>query len=113
MMARARTTQRHDLPSLLQHIAEVCPLPAAAQRVLALCSMDEAAIPEVAEALSCDPAMTAQVLRVANSAIYARPRTVTTLQQAVMTLGLMELRNIAAAMSLLAAFRSREELSLE
>jgi HD-like signal output (HDOD) protein len=91
----------------------VCPLPATAQRILVLANSEEASTAEISEAISCDPAMAAQVLRIANSAIYARSRRVVDLQQALVTVGLDEVRNIAAAMALLAAFRSPEELSLE
>jgi HD-like signal output (HDOD) protein len=102
-----------SLSELLDHITEVCPLPATAQRILALSNSDDSKTKEISEAISCDPAMAAQVLRIANSAIYARPRRVVDLQQALVTIGLDEVRNIAAAMALLAAFRSPEEISLE
>lgn len=102
----------HDIDALLDHVVEVCPLSATTQRVLALTSGDTASIPEVARVISTDPALAAAVLSVANSAAYGMGK-VDRLEVAVMRLGLRELHNLAAAMALFAAFRSKAELSLQ
>lgn len=102
----------HDIDALLDRVVEVCPLSATTQRVLALTSGDTASIPEVARVISTDPALAAAVLSVANSAAYGVGK-VDRLEVAVMRLGLRELHNLAAAMALFAAFRSKAELSLQ
>jgi len=102
----------HGTDALLDRVVEVCPLPATTQQVLALTSGDTASIPEVARVLSTDPALAAAVLSVANSAAYGMGK-IDRLETAVMRLGLRELHNLAAAMALFAAFRSRAELSLQ
>lgn len=108
------TTSDHgSMSNLIDRITEVCPLPATAQRILFLSNSDASNTSEISEAIACDAAMATQVLRIANSAIYARSRRVVDLQQALITIGLDEVRNIAAAMALLAAFRSPEEVALE
>lgn len=101
------------VPALLDRISEVCPLPAAAQRVLSLTSQAEPDAKEIVDALGCEPAMAAEVLRIANSAAYSRSRRVTDLHQSVMMIGFRSLRDMAAAMSLLAAFASDREISGE
>jgi HD-like signal output (HDOD) protein len=98
--------------ALLDQVVEVCPLPGTTQRVLALTSGDSASIPEVARVISTDPALAAAVLSVANSAAYGMGH-VDRLEMAVMRIGLRELHNLAAAMALFAAFRTKAEHSLQ
>ncbi len=99
----------HDVVSRVQ---EVCPLPATTQRVVALTSNPDVQLEEVAQAIACDVALTAEVMRIANSAAYGRSRQVADLAQAVMTLGLNEIHLMATAMAMLVAFRSEHEISL-
>ncbi|HEY5957536.1 MAG TPA: HDOD domain-containing protein, partial [Polyangiaceae bacterium] len=94
---------------LLDRVAEVCPLPKSADRLLELTGSDRASIPEVARVISTDPALAAAVLRIANSAIFGGGN-VDRLETAVMRMGLRDLHDMAAAMSLFAAFRNRGEL---
>jgi HD-like signal output (HDOD) protein len=97
---------------LLERVAEVCPLPATAQRVMTLTASERSTIPEVAQVISTDPALAAAVLRIANSATYGASRT-GELEVAIMRMGLQELHELSAAMSMLAAFRNPGELSLQ
>lgn len=93
---------------LLDRVAEVCPLPKSSERLLELTRSETATIAEVANVIATDPALAAAVLRIANSAIYAGG-TVDRLETAIVRIGLRELHNMAAAMSLFAAFRNRGE----
>ena len=94
---------------LLDRVTEVCPLPKTAERLLQLTASDRASIPEVARLIVTDPALAAAVLRIANSAVFGGGN-VDRLETAVMRMGLRELHDMAAAMSLFAAFRNRGEL---
>ncbi len=97
---------------LLDRVAEVCPLPATAQRVMVLTASERSTISEVAQVISTDPALAAAVLRIANSATYGASRT-GELEVAILRMGLSELHELSAAMSMLAAFRNPGELSLQ
>ena len=97
---------------LLERITEVAPIPAAANRVIALTSKDDARIAEVAQAVAADSALAAETMRIANSSLYSGSAVIGDLEQAIMRLGLNELRNMAAAMAMIAAFRSDSKLSL-
>jgi HD-like signal output (HDOD) protein len=104
---RDTIVDRIDL--LLDRVAEVCPLPRTAQRLLELTASERTSIPEVARLIATDPALAAAVLRIANSAVFGGGN-VDRLETAVMRMGLRELHDMAAAMSLFAAFRNRGEL---
>jgi HD-like signal output (HDOD) protein len=97
------------IDQLLDRVAEGCPLPKTADRLLQLTASDRAGIPEVARVIATDPALAAAVLRIANSAIYGGGN-VDRLETAVLRMGMRELHDMAAAMSLFAAFRNRGEL---
>ena len=55
--------------------------------------------PELARLIQRDVALAGQVMRVANSALYARRTPVVTLPQAIAWLGIREIRNIAFAVA--------------
>jgi HD-like signal output (HDOD) protein len=65
---------------------------------------EETSAAEVARILACDQALTARVLRLANSAFYAPREPVRSAQQAVIMLGLSTVRAITLKASVLAAF---------
>jgi HD-like signal output (HDOD) protein len=100
---------------LLDRVADICPFPATAQRLMVLVNEDRTPIDAIAAAVLCDPALTTQVLRVSNSAAFrhAGVEPVRDLRQALVTIGLEELRVMAGAMALLATFATRDELSLD
>src|ERR1700730_8538554 len=74
-----------DLESLVQ--IELPPLPGVAMRVAALTQDLNSSTRMVAEAIACDPILTARILRVANSPLYCLERYVTALPMAVNAIG--------------------------
>lgn len=98
-------------PELRERIRTLCPVPATAQRVIDLTSRDTSDIREIAEAIAMDASLAAELMRLANSALLGRRRKVDTLEQAVVSVGLRELHEMATAMGMLAAFASDHELS--
>lgn len=99
------------LLKLLDDAVKLCPLPATTQRVMRLAESDKASIASIVQAISNDPALATAVLRVANSAMYTGPK-LAQLDGAVIRIGLRELRELSAAMSLLASFRSRDGVQI-
>jgi putative nucleotidyltransferase with HDIG domain len=69
-------------------------LPAVAQAALDLVNDPEAHVGEFARLVEKDPPIAARFLSVANSALYSRGRKVTTLEEAVMRLGLYGSRDL-------------------
>jgi HD-like signal output (HDOD) protein len=104
-----------NVNELLDRVMDICPFPATAQRLMALVNDSSSPFEAIAAAVQCDPALATQVLRVANSAAFrhAGVEPVRDLRQALVTVGLSELRIMAGAMALLATFASRDELSLD
>jgi HD-like signal output (HDOD) protein len=99
------------LLELLARIQEVCPLPATSQRVTQLAADPKARIEQLAGLIATDPALASEVMRIANSAAFGRSRQVSELETAVVMIGMSEIQRMAAAMAMLAAFRTKDELT--
>lgn len=69
----------------------------AAPRILATLYKAGVSAREVAQVIGQEPGMTASVLRVANSPLYGQSRVVSTIDHAVLLLGLDTVRGVAAA----------------
>jgi HD-like signal output (HDOD) protein len=99
------------LQRLLEKVGEVCPVPEAATRVMSVAGDQRANVRQVAEAIAVDPGLAAQLMRIANSSAFGMSGRIRDLEHAVAVVGLGEIRDMAAAMAMLAAFRSHNELA--
>jgi HD-like signal output (HDOD) protein len=111
MKASAQANENSDLDRVL-HAAmadeslELPPPPEIASEVMRLTRGDaaegessDASSAALAQLIQRDLALAGQVMRVANSALYARRTPVVTLSQAIAWLGIREIRNIAFAVA--------------
>ena len=78
-----------DLPTLPQVVA----------KVMQIVSNPMASAADLNEVIAVDQALTAKVLRLANSAYYGFPKEITTIPQAVVILGFNTIRNLALSVS--------------
>jgi len=88
------------LESRLESELELPVLPEAAARIVALCDDDDTDARTLESVLERDPSLTACVLKVANSSMYASAERIVSLQHAVSRLGMATLRNLALTASL-------------
>ncbi len=79
--------------------------PPVAMKVLELAQQPDIDLAKVAEAVSADPAIAAKVMRIANSAMYARRRQSANLRQALITLGLNATLTLALSFTLVRTLR--------
>ncbi|MBL8060394.1 MAG: HDOD domain-containing protein [Chthonomonas sp.] len=86
---------RLPIQAILRQTQDLPVLPGAIMRVIQLTGNSDATSRAVAEAIGMDQAVTAKVLRLANSSFYGLPRKVTSLQEAVILLGFRTVRLIA------------------
>lgn len=69
--------------------------PAIALRILEAVKKGDASFGELAQIISVDPALTAKILKVANSSFYSMPNKVNTIEKALSVLGMNITKNIA------------------
>jgi diguanylate cyclase (GGDEF)-like protein len=97
----------------LQHCTTLPSLPAVALRVIALANSPDSHMSELCDTLAHDPALTAKLLRVANSAFYQSRRKPTNVREAVGLMGMRASIMIALSFSLANAFRSQSGARLD
>ena len=75
-------------------------LPAIALKIIELVQQDEGDIDSIAETISLDAALSTKLLKTVNSSFYGLPKTVGSMNQAVMVLGLNSVKTLALGFSL-------------
>lgn len=91
---------------ILQRVSTLPPLPAAIGRLLRLVNDPDVDFQEIARTISLDQTLTAQLLRIANSAFYGFSQQIRTVQQATVILGRYAVRNMALSLAM-ATLRGR------
>lgn len=84
---------------LTHNLGDLPPLPQVATRIIRISAKSDTSSKELQRLIRTDQALAAQVLKVANSAMFGRVREVSTLTQAIMTLGFFTTRSVALASS--------------
>jgi diguanylate cyclase (GGDEF)-like protein len=74
--------------------------PAIATKIIELSSCETSGLSDVADVVSIDPALSAKLLRMANSPLYIKQRKIENLRQAILLFGLNGTLNIALSFSL-------------
>ena len=97
----------------ITQIRELPTLPDIYSRLVALTDTDSAniSVSDIEQIIRQDPALTATLLRIVSSPLYAAHRTVVTVAQAVRLLGFDALRHLVLAVSVISLFQ-REQDSL-
>jgi diguanylate cyclase (GGDEF)-like protein len=101
------------LKSQLQRAVNFPSPPTLAMRIIDLMSGPDVDIAEVAAVISKDPGMTAKMLRVANSGLYAKRRKSENLRQAIIALGLNAASTIALSFSLVDHFKKTKGTGID
>lgn len=92
---------------LEQSLKELPPLPTAVAKVLDETNRMEPDMHRIDEIISGDQALASKVLRIVNSAYYGLSRQVTSVGQAVLILGIQQVRTITLSVGSIAAFSSK------
>ena len=86
---------------LLESAPEAIPLPQTTVFLIRLLNQPESTVDDLTDVLEQDQALSARMLRVANSAYYGLPRQVTSLREAVVMLGRNTLRGLVFTASVM------------
>ncbi len=89
-----------DFQTVVRSIRDLPPMPAVAVKVLELLGDPNVKYSKLGEAISADPAVSARLLKVSNSAFYSMKRQIKTLDHAIAIIGERTLRSLVMAASL-------------
>jgi HD-like signal output (HDOD) protein len=92
-------------PSEFLRALKLPTMPEAAQALMRTLKDDDADIVTVRDIIAKDPALTATLLRMANSAVFGLSRTVSTLENAVQVVGMSHIRARALSISMTQTFK--------
>ena len=84
---------------LIANLGDLPPLPQVASQVLRVSADPDANAEDLRKVISTDQALTSQILKISNSAMFGMVREVTTLTQAIMTLGFSTIKSVVIASS--------------
>ncbi len=91
--------------SLEGSIKELPPLPTAVMKILEVMGRPDPSATDIEAIVSADQALTAKMLRVVNSAYYGLARQISNVGQAVVILGLQQVRNVTLAIGANSSFK--------
>lgn len=95
-----RIAEGKNWRDIVAWVSDLPPMPQVANKALRLVENPSCTAPELSKVLSMDAALAARVLKIANSAMFARQREITTLNQAIMLIGLKALKGVIVAATL-------------
>ncbi len=107
-LVMARSFRLAVIDRLLQNNYELPLLPDVVNRILEVTRQGDYSLRSLSNVINTDPLLTAQVLKNANSALYASAREVSSLPQAVQRLGGQAVVNIVLAISLQSVRSTRD-----
>src|SRR3954453_2688031 len=96
---------------LLGDLRQLPLLPAVAQQALALVKDEKTSLQDLGNLIEQDVTLASTLLKLANSSFYSNGRTVESLQQALMRLGLRECGNLILAASMRNLFQKADAVT--
>ncbi|MEK7867220.1 MAG: response regulator [Planctomycetota bacterium] len=99
-----RTAGKIDLVKLARRVDKLLALPAVVQRVMSITADARSGAKELGIAIQADPAVTATVLRKANSAYFGKKERISEIQEALVRLGFIQTRSLVVGMSMIHLF---------
>jgi HD-like signal output (HDOD) protein len=95
----------HPQADAVSALESLPPLPAIALRVMGVAQNPKSSASDLAIVVSADPGLSARILRIVNSAAYRRQREITSVQEALVTLGFVQARNVAISGAISSAYK--------
>ena len=87
--------------------------PAIALQILNIVQQEEASMQDLAKIISADPALTAKLLRIANSSFYSLPNEVSSVERALSVLGTNVIKNIALSFAIASELKDDKQASFD
>jgi len=100
----ADLSQRDKYHKIVERLDQLPAFPAIVSQLLAVINSPDSSSEDAARLIEKDPALTSKMLRLANSAFYGMPRTVSSVNGAVVVLGFNSIRSIVLGASLVKIF---------
>jgi HDOD domain len=110
---RSALEASRSMAAALARATGLKPFPAVAQRAIELLNDPDTPLRRITEALEKDPAITAGVLRVANSAAYRSRSTISSVEDALKRLGARHVLEIVTSVAAMGMFKDAKGVGLQ
>jgi HD-like signal output (HDOD) protein len=97
---QGRISGSKDWREIVAWVGDLPPMPQVAAKAISMVENPDTTAQDLTDVLAKDTALAARVLKIANSAMFARQREITTLNQAIMLIGFKALKGIIVAATL-------------
>ncbi|MBV5296752.1 MAG: HDOD domain-containing protein [Rhodoferax sp.] len=101
-----------ELKSLIDQPGKLPAIPKVMEQLIASFSSEDVSISEIASQLSADPALSAKLLKLGNSAYFHVSRTIGTVDAALQMLGFVMVRNLVLGSNMATAFKNLPGIDL-
>jgi len=105
MTTAAATTHDDLVQSAVRGLTSLATLPEVTLKIIEITDDPESSARDLIELLRLDPALSARILKVVNSALYGLPRQIASMEKATGLLGMAAIKNIAVSASTAQLFR--------
>lgn len=95
---------------IIENIKQLPSLPTIVMRLMQVINSAESSAEDAAKLIEKDPALTSTILRIANSAFYGMPRSISSVASAVVILGFNTIRSIVLSATIMKAFANSQKL---
>jgi HD-like signal output (HDOD) protein len=85
---------KHRIESIITNLDQMPSIPEVASKILNMVNDPEVSFRHVAEEISKDQAMTTNILKLCNSAYFSKGKEITSVDRAIVTIGLKEVKDI-------------------
>lgn len=99
-----QNTVMHSAQELVHCMDRLASLPPVFHRIQIELDSPDASLARLAQLIASDPALTATILKVANSAFYGFPHRIDTISRAVQILGMQQVRDLSVAILVTRSF---------
>lgn len=103
---RASAVSRERYNQVIENIDNLPSLPAIVSRLIKVVNSPDSSADDAAKLIEQDPALTSKMIRLANSAFYGIPRSISSVTSAVVILGFNTIRSLALSASVIKMFSS-------
>lgn len=102
-----------DISREISEKSELMALPEAVMQILKSAAKDEISIDSLSSIISHDPALTSRLLKIANSPFYGLSHKVSSIQQAIMVLGITTVKCLALSAAIFDREKLRQDIGVD
>jgi len=85
---------KQRIESVISNLEQLPSIPEVASKIISMVNNPDISFKKVAEEISKDQAMTANILKLCNSAFFSKGKEITSIEKAIVTIGLKEVKDI-------------------